>query len=178
MSPERDAVIVLAERLSGSMLERRTESLHGWHLAGNRQISGPCISAGSKRRKHGRRLAWPAAILLCHEDDRSIKEINMHAVVRSYSGAGARQLFDILENQKSDVQATLQKVSGIVSYTLLRTGDGGMSITVCTDKAGVDESLRVARDWIKNNAANVNANPPDVSEGSVIVQFAEQSLVH
>lgn len=102
----------------------------------------------------------------------------MHAVVRSYSGAGARQLFDILENQKSDVQATLQKVSGIVSYTLLRTGDGGMSITVCTDKAGVDESLRVARDWIKNNAANVNANPPDVSEGSVIVQFAEQSLVH
>jgi hypothetical protein len=114
---------------------------------------------------------------LFYEDDQSTKEITMHAVVRTYSGVGARQLFDILEAQKSDVQSTLQKVSGIVSYTLLRTGDGGMSITVCADKAGADESLRVARDWIKNNAASVSASPPDVSEGSVIVQFAEHAMV-
>jgi hypothetical protein len=109
---------------------------------------------------------------------RSVYENTFKAVVaRTYLGTGARQLFDILEDHKSDVQSTLQKVSGIVSYTLLRTGDGGMSITVCTDKEGADESLRVARDWIKNNASSVNASPPDVSEGSVIVQFAEQALV-
>lgn len=101
----------------------------------------------------------------------------MHAVVRTYSGDGARQLFDILEAHKSEVQSTLQKVTGIVSYTLLRTGDGGMSITVCNDKAGADESVRVARDWIKNNASGVSASPPDISEGAVIVQFAEQALV-
>jgi hypothetical protein len=101
----------------------------------------------------------------------------MHAVIRTYSGAGARQLFDILEDHKSEVQSTLQKVSGIVNYTLLRTGDGGMSITVCTDKAGADESLRVARDWIKSNASSVNASAPEVSEGSVIVQFTEQALL-
>ena len=102
----------------------------------------------------------------------------MQAVVRTYSGAGARQLFDILEDHKSEVQTTLQKVSGIVSYTLLRTGDGGMSITVCADKAGAEESLRVARDWIKANASSVETNPPAVSEGAVIVQFAEHALVH
>ncbi|NEX60995.1 hypothetical protein [Noviherbaspirillum galbum] len=102
----------------------------------------------------------------------------MHAVIRTYSGAGAPQLFDILESRKSDVQSTLQKVSGIVSYTLIRTGEGGVSITVCNDKAGADESLRVARDWIKNNASSVNASAPDVAEGSVVVHFAEQALVH
>jgi hypothetical protein len=102
----------------------------------------------------------------------------MHAVVRTYSGEGASQLFDILEARKSDVQSTLQKVSGMVSYTLLRTGDGGMSITVCSDKAGTDESLRVARDWIKNNASNVTTSPPKITEGTVIVQFSEQALVH
>jgi hypothetical protein len=102
----------------------------------------------------------------------------MHAVVRTYSGDGARQLFDILEDRKSDVQSTLQKVSGMVSYTLLRTGDGGMSITVCNDKAGTDESLSVARDWIKNNASNVNTSSPNVAEGSVILQLFEQALVH
>ncbi|SNS83913.1 hypothetical protein SAMN06265795_107131 [Noviherbaspirillum humi] len=102
----------------------------------------------------------------------------MHAVIRTYTGAGAPQLFDILESRKSDVQSTLQKVSGIVSYTLLRTGDGGVSITVCTDKTGADESLRVARDWIKNNASGINASPPKVTEGTVIVQFAEQAAIH
>ena len=95
----------------------------------------------------------------------------MHAVVRSYSGDGAKQLFDVLEQRKVDVEATLRKVPGLVSYTLLRSGDGGMSVTVCKDKAGADESLRVARDWIQNNASNMHANPPVVSEGSVIVEI-------
>ena len=95
----------------------------------------------------------------------------MHAVVRTYSGAGATQLFDVLEAQKSDVEAALRKVPGLVSYTLLRSGDGGMTVTVCTDKAGTDESLKVAREWIQKNASNVQANPPAVVEGSAIVQI-------
>ena len=95
----------------------------------------------------------------------------MHAVVRTYSGAGAKQLFDVLEAQKAGVEAALQKVPGLVSYTLLRNGDGGMSVTVCTDKAGADESLKVARDWIQKNASNVHASPPVVADGSVIVQI-------
>ena len=72
----------------------------------------------------------------------------MHAVVRTYSGAGASELFDTLEERKDDIRATLQKVTGLVSYTLFRQGDGGMSVMVCADKAGTDESLSVARDWI------------------------------
>ena len=95
----------------------------------------------------------------------------MHAVVRSYSGAGAKQLFDVLEQHKADVEATLRKVPGLLSYTLLRSVDGGMSVTVCKDKAGADESLKVAREWIQKNASHVHANPPVVTEGSVIVQI-------
>jgi hypothetical protein len=95
----------------------------------------------------------------------------MHAAVRNYSGVGAKQLFDVLERQKADVEATLRKVPGLVSYTLLRSGDGGMSVTVCKDKAGADESVKVAREWIKKNASNVQASPPTVTEGSVIVQI-------
>jgi hypothetical protein len=95
----------------------------------------------------------------------------MHAVVRSYSGSGAKQLFDVLEEHKLDIEATLRKVPGLESYTLLRSGEGGMSVTVCKDKAGTDESLKVAREWIKKNASNVKASPPTVSEGSVIVEI-------
>jgi hypothetical protein len=95
----------------------------------------------------------------------------MHAVVRNYSGAGAKQLFDLLEQRKADVEALIRKVPGLMSYTLLRSGDGGVSVTICKDKAGADESLKVARDWIQKNAANTGASPPAVMEGSVILQI-------
>jgi hypothetical protein len=95
----------------------------------------------------------------------------MHAVVRNYSGAGAKQLFDLLEERKADVEALIRKVPGLMSYTLLRHGDGGISVTVCQDKAGADESLKVAREWIQKNASNIHANPPVVTEGAVIVEI-------
>ena len=95
----------------------------------------------------------------------------MYAVVRNYSGAGAKKLFDLLEQRKADVEAVIKKVPGLMSYTLLRSGDGGVSVTVCKDKAGADESLKVARDWIQKNASNTGASPPTVMEGSVILQI-------
>ena len=95
----------------------------------------------------------------------------MYAIVRNYSGAGAKQLFDVLDQRKAEVEATLRKVPGLVSYTLARGGDGGMSITVCNDKAGADESVKVARDWIKSNAAGIPAYPPAIMEGPVIVRI-------
>jgi len=95
----------------------------------------------------------------------------MYAIVRNYSGAGAKQLFDVLEQRKAEVEANLRKVTGLVSYTLARGPDGGMSITVCNDKAGADESVKVARDWIKTNAANIPAYPPAIMEGPVIVRI-------
>jgi hypothetical protein len=94
----------------------------------------------------------------------------MHAVVRNYSGAGAKQLFDLLEQRKLEVESVIRKVPGLVTYTLVRSGDGGMSVTVCEDKVGADESLKVAREWIQKNASNIHANPPVVTEGSVIVE--------
>ncbi len=49
----------------------------------------------------------------------------MHAVVRTYTGVGAKELFDILEKSKAEVEKTLSGVRGFVSYTLARTNDGG-----------------------------------------------------
>jgi hypothetical protein len=95
----------------------------------------------------------------------------MHAVIRTYSGPAAKKLFDLLEERKKEVESIIRPVKGFVSYSLLRTADGGASVTVCQDKAGTDESLRVARDWIQKNASNISASPPTVSEGSVILQL-------
>ena len=94
----------------------------------------------------------------------------MHAVVRTYSGSGAKKLLDLLEERKQEIEALIRPVKGFVSYVLIRGTDGGASMTVCQDKAGTDESVRVAGDWIRANAAGIGASAPTVVEGSVILK--------
>jgi restriction endonuclease Mrr len=94
----------------------------------------------------------------------------MYAVVRTYSGKGAKELFDVLEQRKADVETVMRPVKGFVSYTLARSGDGGFSVTVCQDKAGTDESVQAAREWVAKNAGNTGVGAPKVSEGPVIIQ--------
>jgi hypothetical protein len=93
----------------------------------------------------------------------------MHAVMRSYSGKGAKELFDVFEKNKAEVERVMGPIKGFVSYLEARTADGGFSITVCEDKAGTEESTRAARDWIAKNAGNIGAAAPSVSEGTVML---------
>jgi hypothetical protein len=94
----------------------------------------------------------------------------MHAVIRTYSGRGAAELFDLLENRIAEVETIMRSITGFASYLLVRTADGGTSVTVCQDKAGADESVRRAREWISQNAPAIGAGEPAVSEGRVILQ--------
>ena len=96
----------------------------------------------------------------------------MHAVVRTYSGQGAKELFDLIEQRKAEVESLIRSVSGFHAYSLFRTDDGGVTVTVCQDKTGTDESLQLARDWIQQNASDLGTSPPVVSEGSVILQLS------
>src|SRR4029078_11844394 len=95
----------------------------------------------------------------------------MDVVVRTYTGKGSKELFSLLEKHKAEVVKLMRSVKGFVSYTLARSnsGEGGMSMTVCQDKAGTAESGRVAKEWIAKNAASTGVEAPKVSEGSIII---------
>ena len=95
----------------------------------------------------------------------------MEAIVRTYSGKGAKELFDVLETHKKDVETLMRSVKGFSDYSLIRTGDGGISVTVCRDKTGLDESAEKAKAWISKNASAAGAGAPKVLEGSVILQL-------
>ena len=95
----------------------------------------------------------------------------MHAVIRTFSGSGAKKLVDLLEGRKGEVEGLIRPVKGFVSYALMRTADGGASVTVCEDKSGTDESNRIARDWISKNTSDLGGSPPTVVEGSVILHL-------
>ena len=51
--------------------------------------------------------------------------------------------------------------------------EGGLSLTVCQDKAGTEESVRVAKEWLSKNAANISFDAPKVSTGTIIVHAAK-----
>lgn len=95
----------------------------------------------------------------------------MKAIIRRYSGKGAKELIDALEKHEAELKPVMGSVKGLVSYTLVRSGDGGFSVTVCQDQAGLDESTQKAKDWIAKNAANTWVGAPEVSVGSVIAHL-------
>jgi hypothetical protein len=94
----------------------------------------------------------------------------MYAVVRTYSGQGAAELFDLLEQREEDVKALMTGVPGFVSYTAVRSGDGGVAVTVCEDKSGTDESSRLAAEWVKENVS-ATVDRPAITEGDTVLQF-------
>jgi hypothetical protein len=95
----------------------------------------------------------------------------MYAVVRTYSGPGASELFDLLGEREDDVKALISGVPGFVNYAALRKGDGGVTVTVCEDKAGTDESSRRAAEWVTANVS-ATASPPAMTEGDTVLQFS------
>lgn len=96
----------------------------------------------------------------------------MHAVIRSYSGAGAKELFDLIKQREAEVEGLIRSVTGFVSWLCIGTDDGGITVTVCQDKTGTDESIQVARTWIQENAPDLATSPPTVSEGSVLIHVS------
>jgi hypothetical protein len=94
----------------------------------------------------------------------------MHVVVRSYSGQGASELFDAMEQREEDVKELISGVPGFVSYAAFRSGDGVMTVTACQDKAGTDESSNRAAAWVKENVS-ASVDPPEITEGDTFLQF-------
>ena len=94
----------------------------------------------------------------------------MHVVVRSYAGQGASELFELLEQREEEVTGIISSVPGFHSYVAFRSGDGGMTVTTCQDKAGTDESSSRAAAWVKENVT-ASISPPSITEGDTFLLF-------
>ncbi|MEV6680482.1 hypothetical protein AB0N09_27025 [Streptomyces erythrochromogenes] len=91
----------------------------------------------------------------------------MYAVIRRYAGvtdpAEAGRLVD------EGFVSILRRVPGFVAYYWVDAGDGVMlSTSVFDDKAGADESVRRAADFVRENLASLLPNPPQVTAGQVV----------
>jgi hypothetical protein len=99
------------------------------------------------------------------------RQADVHAVVRTYSGQGSLDLFDVLGQREEDVKSLMSGVPGFISYAAVRSGEGGVTVTVCEDRAGTDESSRRAAQWVNENVS-ATVDPPAITEGDTVLQFS------
>ena len=92
----------------------------------------------------------------------------MYAVVRHYRSP---QLIDELAQNQDAIGQIISGIDGFVSYTLLRTEDGGITLSVYRDRAGAEESTRQAQAWTQANISPAAQSAAEVSQGEVILHL-------
>ena len=97
----------------------------------------------------------------------------MEVVIRQYSGPKAKELFDVLEKNKKEVEKVIRGVEGVVSYTLARTDNGGLAVTVGKDRAAIENSNQTAKAWIAKNASDIGADAPAMTTASIILHLSQ-----
>ncbi len=90
----------------------------------------------------------------------------MHATFRWYPDPS---LADVLASHADAIRAVIGEVPGFRSYTLVKTDQGTVTVTVCDDEAGTAESTRIAGEWLRANLPELEIAPPNVSSGAVLI---------
>ncbi|MER5718924.1 hypothetical protein [Streptomyces sp. NPDC002132] len=91
----------------------------------------------------------------------------MYAAVRRYEGVTDAAEAARLVNE--GFVPLMQQVSGFVAYYWIDAGDGVMvSTSVFRDRAGAEESITKAADFVRENLAALLPNPPQVVAGEVV----------
>ena len=91
----------------------------------------------------------------------------MYAVVRHYhfKKEDSAQIDKVIQE---GFVPLLKQAKGFVRYYWLDTGEGeGASFSVFKDKAGADESIRLAAEFVKAHLSDVLTQKPEIIEGPV-----------
>lgn len=93
----------------------------------------------------------------------------MYAVVRHYhfNKEVSEKIDKLVQNL---LLPLLKKAQGFISYYWLDTGEGeGASLSVFEDKAGADESIHIAAEFVKEHMADFVMQKTEIIEGPVTV---------
>ena len=62
----------------------------------------------------------------------------------------------------------ISKVPGFIAYYAIEKADGWASVSIFKDKAGAEESNRMAPEWVKKNAAGLVVGP-EITAGEAVI---------
>lgn len=92
----------------------------------------------------------------------------MYAVIRRYT-FDANAANEINTKVRDSFLPLLKKVPGFVAYYWLNMdGNVGASLSVYADRKGAEESVRLARQYVKDELSSI-LGAPEIIEGPVLV---------
>ena len=91
----------------------------------------------------------------------------MFAVIRHYR-FNPKDSDEIDRGIREEFVPIVKKAKGFVRYYWLDSGEGdGASLSVFKDKAGADESVRLAADYVKEHLSKLLTQKPEIIEGPI-----------
>ena len=92
----------------------------------------------------------------------------MFAVIRHYH-FDPKDSAAIDRAVREDFLPIVRKAKGFVRYYWLDTGNGeGASFGVFQDKAGADESVRLAAEYVREHLSKLLTQKPEIIEGPIV----------
>jgi hypothetical protein len=90
----------------------------------------------------------------------------MYASIRQYR---SDDVPEVVRRVQDGFLPIVREVPGFSAYYIVDSGDGAFTtITVAEDKAGVEESVTKAGEWVRQSAADLVEGSPTVSNGEVV----------
>lgn len=94
----------------------------------------------------------------------------MYAVIRRYTSAAP--LIEAMDRASQEIERLMTAVPGFVAYHAIRTGDTVVTVSVCRDRAGTEETTRRAAEWVRDHLPAGAVGAPEVTAGESFVDFA------
>jgi quinol monooxygenase YgiN len=95
----------------------------------------------------------------------------MYSVVRIYKMKSAGDIDKVVDATRSGFVPIVTKAPGFIAYTMAAAPDGALvTIGMFADRAGAEESTRLAAGWVRDNVAWSVEGPPKIAEGEVRIQ--------
>lgn len=92
----------------------------------------------------------------------------MFAVIRHYH-FDKKDSAEIDRLVREEFVPLVKKAKGFRRYYWLDTGNGeGASFGIFDDKAGADESVRIAADYVRDHLSKLLRQKPEVIEGQIV----------
>jgi hypothetical protein len=100
----------------------------------------------------------------------------MHVVIRHHT-VDSTATEEIVRRAREGFAPLISTVPGFVAYAMVDAGaEGLLTASVFEDRAGAEESVRMAATWIRENVASLLPNPPQVTTGEVAIREVKENV--
>jgi hypothetical protein len=145
--------------LADGMMSKLTRRRALRRLASGAGLAAAAAAAGSVRLRVSAQDATPPV---------AAADQAGYLVIRTYRYQPGGTIEQVVERVQEGFVPIITAVPGFVEYFIVDLGpEQQLSLSIFTDQAGADESVRRAAGWVEENLTDVVQSPPEVVAGEI-----------